>query len=304
MLLKNLLTALSSFCLILCVSCHQKETLEIPETAHPDQEIHGESKYKDAHAYGGWFCPDNLGGFPPLDVQQMDMLTVVEGRLPSREETRNGSSLMYFDPEETPDALPLDIALPRIATYYNNFSNRNELVIVIQAVVIGADTVVGFRYLNGGNGSSWYGEVNFLSDEEIAAIGPTPFIFIEEEIDASKELVWQMIAQSSYGRKLGLLLGEQAFFASDWTEESELRINYESDRIKATGMIANLFGNIYLQIDYSSDGTPYTEKILLMEQNGKTQVQVVSGPHGADFNDEQLDWSNWFQDIKNQSEAG
>jgi len=109
--------------------------------------------------------------------------------LPTKEETRNGTSLMYFDTTKTPSARPLDMTVPRLARYYSEYTKKNELVIVIQAVEVEKDTVVGFRYLNGGNGSAWFGEVNFVSDNEIDNLGATPFVSFNSELDAPKEKV-------------------------------------------------------------------------------------------------------------------
>ena len=105
-------------------------------------------------------------------------------------------AIMYFDPAEYPTAKPLDMIMPRLANYYSNITKQNELVIVIQAVAIDKDTVVGFRYLNGGNGTSWFNEVSFLSPDEIDELGSTPFVFLEAEISASKEKVWAIIAKT------------------------------------------------------------------------------------------------------------
>jgi hypothetical protein len=57
-----------------------------------------ESKVKDTHRYGGWYCPDNLNGFPAVDIQDWDAVPVINDRLPTREEAQNGTSLMYIDP--------------------------------------------------------------------------------------------------------------------------------------------------------------------------------------------------------------
>lgn len=47
----------------------------------------------------------------------------------------------------------MDIVLPKLAQFYNEYSKKTEVVIVIQAIEIEGDSIVGFRYLNGGNGS-------------------------------------------------------------------------------------------------------------------------------------------------------
>ena len=44
--------------------------------------------------------------------------------------------------------------MPKLARFYNIHSGKRELVIIIQALNISNDSIVGFRYLNGGNGSA------------------------------------------------------------------------------------------------------------------------------------------------------
>ena len=129
-------------------ACSQTDETTNTETAKaetPTEPVVKQERERprELHPYGGWYCPDNLGGFPPANVQMLDEIPVVEGRLPTRDETRNGSSLMYFDTKEVPNARSLDMDLPRLARYYTNYSEKEELVIIIQAVTAGTDTVVG-----------------------------------------------------------------------------------------------------------------------------------------------------------------
>ena len=88
------------------------------------------------HQYGGWYCPDNLGGFPAVDILDWNDVPVVNGRMATQEETQNGTSLIFVDIEKHPDARPLDMEMPRLARFFNVQSDKNELVIVIQALAI------------------------------------------------------------------------------------------------------------------------------------------------------------------------
>ena len=54
----------------------------------------------------------------------------------TQEETQNGTSLIFVDIEKHPDARPLDMEMPRLARFFNVQSDKNELVIVIQALAI------------------------------------------------------------------------------------------------------------------------------------------------------------------------
>ena len=96
------------------------------------------------YPYGGWYCPDNLYGFPPVNAAELASVPAVNGRMPTKEETQNGISLMYFDPAEYPTAKPLDMNMPCLAHYYFNNTKQTELVIVILAISVDADTAVAF----------------------------------------------------------------------------------------------------------------------------------------------------------------
>ncbi len=257
-------------------------------------------KNKSVHPYGGWYCPDNLGGFPPVNIADLANVPVVNGRMPTAEETRNGTSLMYFDPADYPSAKPLNIFLPKLAHYYSEHTKQLELVIVIQAVVVDADTVVGFRYVDGGNGTSWFNEVSFLSDKEIAAAGATPFVYLEADFDVTKEKVWAAITQTAYAKKLGQKFGKETFFASPWTSQSREDLHYEIVGESANGYAMMLFGNVYMQIDYDYNGRQAVEKVLILDnQDGKgAKMQVVFGPYTKDIARQQALWEAWLKEVK------
>ena len=249
-------------------------------------------------------APDNFGGFPPVDIQQLDEVPVVSGRLPTKEETRNGMSLMYFDPLKVVDARPLNIKLPKVARIYSSRNGMNELIIVIQAVVIGSDSIVGFRYPNGGNGSAWYGQVNFLSDDEIDDMGSSPFVYVKDEINASKKDIWSAITRTPIAKKLAEKFNETDVFQSEWNPESQVHLNYQSEEERATGIVMNLYGNLYVHVDYDLDGFHFSQKILLFEDSdtNTAELHLVSGPYPKDFESQQTGWKNWLQDVKALSE--
>jgi hypothetical protein len=289
--------------LFLITSCEQNEAPASPE-AMPASETQN-IKSASIHPYGGWYCPDNLNGFPPVSVSEYASVPSINGRMPTQEETRNGSSLMYFDPAEYPTAKPLDMIMPQLANYYSNITNQNELVIVIQAVAVDADTVVGFRYLNGGNGTSWFNEVDFLSSDEIEELGSTPFVFLEAEINAPKEKVWEAIAKTDYAKSLGKRFNQEEFFEAEWSPNSRVKLNYEGVQEKANGSIMTLFGNIYLQIDSDFSGRQSVEKILILdnEDGSGASIQMVFGPFSEDYATQQTNWEEWLVTVKTMSEG-
>ena len=286
------------------MSCAEKDVITNQVTTSIKEERPIKPKYGTQHPYGGWSCPDNLRGFPPVDIQELGKVPVVNGRLPTEEETKNGTSLMYFDKTEYPSARPLDMTMPRLARYYSEYTKKNELVIVIQAVVADQDTVVGFRYLNGGNGSAWFGEVSFVSEEETGSLGATPFVSVDTEINTSKNKIWEVICSPAYAKTLGAMFDKNAYVESDWLNGSKVYFKYEPDSIATTGIVTACWINTYIQVDYNFDGYHYAEKFLILEnENGNNnQLHVVAGPYGDDFEDQQMVWQNWLVKVKELSE--
>jgi len=225
--------------------------------------------------------------------------------MPTKEETQNGTSLMYFDPFEYPTAKPLDMKLPRLARYFTESTQQYELVIIIQAVVVDNDTVVGMRYVDGGNATCWYNEVKLLSDQEVAAIGATPFVFLKAEINASKEEIWKAVCKTDYAKYLSERFDKKAFFEADWTQYSKAKLNYEVVGESANGIIFNNFGAVYLQIDYDYNGRQAVEKIMIFEdqESGLSHLQLVFGPYTKGDSNAQARWEKWLAEVKTFSEA-
>jgi len=295
---------LSSF-IFLFISC--KQNIDSKEKLETTTKIEQVKETKIAqHPYGGWSCPDNVFGFPAVNIQELDKVPVVTGRLPTKEETQNGSSLMYIDSEKYPNARPLDINLPKLARYYSKYTKKNELVIVIQVVIVENDTVAGFRYLNGGNGSSWYNEVNFISNEEINKLGATPFVSESIDVEVPREKIWEIITSPIYAKTLGKIFDENAFVESEWQQGSKVYFKYEPNMIVSIGEITALWKDTYIQVDYDFDGYHYAEKFLLSEDKEKNtqSLNVVAGPYNnEDFDAQAIVWKNWLQKVKELSET-
>jgi len=299
---QKLISAALLIATVLMSACEQPANGQKQD--EPSSEVKTAQKKADLHPYGGWYCPDNLGGFPPVNIANLAGVPVVNGRMPTQEETRNGTSLMYFDPAEYPTAKPMNIQLPKLARYQSPHTKQLELVIVIQAVIVDTDTVVGFRYVDGGNGTSWFSEVEFLTDRESAAEGATPFVFLEADINASKEKVWSAITKTTYAKSLGQKFGKEAFFASEWTNRSRADLKYQLDNESAYGYAMLHFGNIYMQIDYDFNGRQAVEKLLILDnQDGNgAKIQVAFGPFTKDIDSQQKIWEAWLNEVKAKSE--
>lgn len=285
-------------CSVALTSCGQNEPTQ-PKEEKVAEEAVTEDYFTEPHQYGGWYCPDNLRGFPPVDVKHLDRIKVVADRLPTKEEAQNGTSLMYFDTTRIPDARPLPIKLPQLAWIHSEQTGFNEPVIVIQAVVAGADTVVGYRFPSGGNGSAWYGQVTFFTEQEMAKVGSRPMVMVQSDIPASEQKIWESITHTDYAQQLADLFGKRDFFNSRKKPDSPLYLDIVTDSIAAHGVITSMWGMLYLQIDYSRGDHVFTEKMVLFEhEGGRSTLQFVAGPYPKNVEAQEKAWQQWLQDVK------
>ncbi len=114
-------------------------------------------------------CPDALD-FTPIDIKHWDKTPVVNGRLPTYEETHNGMSIHHYGGEANKAVKVYNMTLPRLASVYSNRTKQYETVVVIQIVQTAKDTVVGYRYLTGGCGGSLFKDFHFLTVPEIQKV--------------------------------------------------------------------------------------------------------------------------------------
>ena len=259
---------------------------------------------EEPHQYGGWYCPDNFG-FVPVDIQKLDKVPAIADRLPTKQELDDHMSLIDVDITKHPDARALKMDLPLVASIYNHNIGMKELVIIIQAIVVQTDTVVGYRFVNGGNGSARIKRVTFLSKDEVANMGSQPFYFSKSVLEASTKDIWNAMRKTDYFTRLGNKFAKQQFFTSEWNPKSEARLDSETKGEKAVGYAGMVFGNYYLQIDYNRDGFHYSEKIMMMEneKDHTTEFFYASGPYPKDFEKQKLDLDKWIDGVKKVSEA-
>lgn len=291
--------ALITMGLLSIFSCDNVETKQLSA----DSELQEENERREPHCYGGWYCPDNLNGFPVVDFSDWADVPVVNGRMATQEETRNGSSLMFIDMAKHPDAKPMDITTPKLARYYNEYSQNDELIIVIQAVTVENDSVVGFRYINGGNGSARFHEVDFLTDPEVENLISSRFISKTITIDAKAKDVYKVITDSTYATRLGEGFYENVIYDTDWKRESKVVVKGATGAVLRTGKLTAVWPN-YMQIDYNFEGMNYVEKFFLSfnEEEESTELTLVAGPFNDDFNEQKESWNSWGHTLKVLSE--
>ena len=260
------------------VSCSQDNTiLESNEVEESTEKL--SEKEQEPHRYGGWYCPDNLRGFPAVDIDNWKEVPVVNGRMATKEETQNGASLISVDMEKYPNAKPLDMEMPQLARFYNRHSGKEEIIIVIQALNISNDSIVGFRYLNGGNGSARLNEVKFISDSEVEHLSSYRFVSFDLNINATQAEIYQILTKDEYGRTLQTIFDEENQLEANWNESSKVNFKYGKSGELTSAFAGDVFGCLYIQIDAEKDNYQYVEKFLLVEnqETKTTKLQVVCG---------------------------
>jgi len=285
----NLFVALSLTSLMACSQNQETEIKKpVKESKQMDKTVH--------HNFGGWYCPDNLNGFPAVNLKDWKSVPVVSGRMPTKEETQKGASLIFVDSTEFLNASALKINLPQLAIYQSPYTKREEIIIVIQALVVGSDSILGFRYLNGGNGSARINEVSLVTENEIELSSSAQFVVLDLNINAKAKKVWEVLLKPEHTRSL---IPSQT---EAWPKTSKVNFYYSGSG-KLTNAYANLlFGNYYAQNDY--DSLHYSEKFLLLEdqESGYTELKIVCGPFGDDYDKQKKEIIAWSKKLKTLNE--
>lgn len=142
-------------------------------TYMPEEYNHTKGYCENGDMICSFYCPDAVSEFPPIDIKFWDKVPAVNGRLPTYEETKNGTAIHHYGEKTTHLVKPYPMTLPKLARYIGpssistNTPKKNELVVVIQIVQTAKDTIVGYRFLTGGVGGSKISDYHFLNDEEV-----------------------------------------------------------------------------------------------------------------------------------------
>ncbi|MFY0672790.1 MAG: hypothetical protein JXQ87_05275 [Bacteroidia bacterium] len=289
--------------IVLATSCSQAVKSELTNDEMHDSNT--EQNEIEQHSFGGWYCPDNLFGLPAVNIQEWEKVPVVNGRLPTQEETKSGAALIFVDKDKFPDAKPLDVKMPKLARFKSPYTNRDEIIIVFQTVVVQQDTIVGYRYLNGGNGSSRYNEVNFLTETEINEIPESQFVQLRIQIKATPEQIWQVITSPiRNGQFIPIFEGDNDV-KENWRDETNLNFTYSKSGNLTSDFANLLYGNYYIQNDYDNEYN-YSEKFMISnsEEDSSTCELIIScGPFGKDY-EQQLELiTKWANRVKELSQG-
>lgn len=302
--MKNKMFQLLNVLILSSITACTQETPSIKNVEETKSISSSETSDVIPHNYGGWYCPDNLTGFPAVNIADWKEVAVVNGRMPTKEETQNGTSLIHVDVNKYPNAKPLDMRLPKLAKVYNQSTDRVDLIIVIQAIHINNDSIVGYRFLNGGNGSARLNEVRFLTDDEINQIPTSKFVAIDLKIKASQDVVWEVMRNEENSNALAKTFDADNLLKTNWRKSTNLNYFYSNTGASTAKYANKLFGNFYIQNDYKQ--LSYSEKFLLLQDDNTktTTLKILCGPFADDFENQQKVLKLWAQKIKELSEQG
>jgi hypothetical protein len=294
---------LFALCLFSFMACSQKSNT-VKAVAEEDSNQKNETVKSEPHRYGGWYCPDNLNGFPAVDINDWEKVPVVNGRMPSQEETQSGVSLIYVDVEKYPNAKPLDMKMPKLASFYSDYTKREEIIIVIQAVNVDNDSIIGFRYLNGGNGSARLNEVKFLKDSEIDKIPNARFVSHNITINATQDVIWNVLTNPENATALQPAFDPDNKLGNEWRESANVNYFNPNAALLTSSYAEKLFGNFYIQNDFHF--LNYNEKFLLLEdqETKQTTLKIVCGPYADDYEKQKQIINAFAQKVKALSEKG
>lgn len=298
---KKALKVFIAVVLISFSSCSQNSTITTTNDSTNETAIKS-TVQPEPHSYGGWYCPDNLFGFPPVNSSDWKNVPVINGRLATKEETQTEAALIFVDTEKYPEAKPLDMMMPKLATLFNYSTNREEYIVLIQALNIDHDSIVGFRYLNGGNGSARLSEVKLISDSEISAMQNSKFVTLNVDITVEAEKVWEVLTKSDFSTELQSIFDSKNSFPKEWKEKSNVNFKYANAGLLMAEFADVLYGSYYIQNDYSY--LNYSEKFFLSEdqESKHTELKIVCGPFGDDFEVQKTILTEWANKVKVLSE--
>ncbi|MCT4663725.1 MAG: hypothetical protein N4A45_00660 [Flavobacteriales bacterium] len=292
--MKNYSNLLLGFIVLLFVSCASKNQEEI---LVKQVEIKKE-KQQEPHRFGGWYCPDNLHGFPAVNIQDWEKVPVIQGRMPSEQEVKTEASLIYVNPKEYPDAKIISKQFPKLGKFFNKHTQREELVIVIQGFTVQKDTILGFRYLNGGNGSSRFHEIQFLSEKEIQEIPKNTFVTGKIEIIAGEKKIWKVLTDMSYRRELQALFDPKKELSKKWFEKTNVNYHYPKAKTPTATFGDKMFGSYYIQNDFQEHN--FTIKFFLDfdQKTNTTHLVYACGPFEKNDSEAQNQLVKWTEQIK------
>jgi hypothetical protein len=102
----------------------------------------------------------------PIEPSAWDSVPVTRGRLATEADVRAGCAVFCLAGAEEPDAAPLDVLVPALAVLRDEQAQSGVIVVAIQAERSFEKQLVGYRFLNGGNGICTLGELEWIDTSD------------------------------------------------------------------------------------------------------------------------------------------
>ena len=98
----------------------------------------------------------------PIEPSAWDSVPVTRGRLATEADIRSGCAVFSLEGGEEPDAAPLAVAIPALAVLRDEQAQDDVIIAAIQAERSFEKRLIGYRFLNGGNGICTLGELEWI----------------------------------------------------------------------------------------------------------------------------------------------
>ena len=102
----------------------------------------------------------NVDLWGPIKINNWKDTPCIEGRLATEEDVKKGIAVFYI--ENSDNAKPIKIDLPLCAIHIDQETKKEIPVILIQAEKSQGQDLIGYRFLNGGNGIALLFEFKLL----------------------------------------------------------------------------------------------------------------------------------------------
>jgi hypothetical protein len=84
----------------------------------------------------------------------------------SEQVVKDGTAVFYIRPDGN-DHRILEVKVPSLAFFFDPETKERNIVVVIQGERVGDEELIGFRYLNGGNGICTVSELEFVDESDL-----------------------------------------------------------------------------------------------------------------------------------------
>jgi hypothetical protein len=106
----------------------------------------------------GQMTEENIWG--PIDINNWDKTPHLRDRVATEDDVKNGTATFYV--QGTDEHKTIDIKLPKLALLTNDTTNEKIKVVVIQAEFADNKQLIGYRFIDGGNGICTLDELTFI----------------------------------------------------------------------------------------------------------------------------------------------